>query len=195
MQPILLYAELLPHIKQLSILVRLAYPSNQQTNVHLSTDGLSITVSHNGHTSTLDLPCRVRSDSSIKLPDVSSSELSFRCSIEDSTESARSDAPWACSLASDLTSRTQIACRSCSTIIVDGTISSWKDPPSENWAEMMDFWHCHKPDTKADGQDHSTSLDKGYAAARSIIAQPSFAFVDTLYFRVHPSDCSNVEVS
>ena len=195
MQSILLYAELLPHIKQLSILVRLAYPSSQGTKVHLSTDGLTITVTHNGDTSTLDLPCKVQDDSSIKLPNIRSYELSFRCPIGHSIESARDDAPRASSLVSDLASSTQIACRSCSTILVDGTISSWRDLPSENWAEMMDFWHCHKPDTKADRQDHSTSLDKGYSAARSITAQPGVAFVDTLCFRVHQSDCSNIEVS
>lgn len=40
-----------------------------------------------------------------------------------------------------------LACRGCGAEIVSpGRIKSWKDLPSENWAEMMEFWHCHKPD-------------------------------------------------
>ncbi|ODQ66537.1 hypothetical protein NADFUDRAFT_41176 [Nadsonia fulvescens var. elongata DSM 6958] len=30
-------------------------------------------------------------------------------------------------------------------VIERDCVKIWKDLPSENWAEMMDFWHCHKP--------------------------------------------------
>src|SRR5690606_5003164 len=40
-----------------------------------------------------------------------------------------------------------IYCANCNaTLVENGKVSAWKDLPSKNWAEMMDFWHCHKPD-------------------------------------------------
>lgn len=36
----------------------------------------------------------------------------------------------------------------------------WKDLPSGNWAEMMDFWHCHKPDPEG-GHEHGDGEGEG----------------------------------
>ena len=67
-----------------------------------------------------------------------------------------------------------ISCVSCSTPLISrGTITKWKDLPSDGWAEMMDFWHCHKPDLphRQHGDDavHTTAetqkVNEGAAAA------------------------------
>lgn len=39
-------------------------------------------------------------------------------------------------------------CSSCGNVLIDSKkLTSTLDMPSELWAEMMDFWHCHKPET------------------------------------------------
>ena len=46
-----------------------------------------------------------------------------------------------------------VHCRGCGgEVVAPGTVGGWKDLPSENWAEMMEFWHCHKPGDH--GHDH-----------------------------------------
>lgn len=50
-------------------------------------------------------------------------------------------------------------CLSCNHTLIDySNIKSVLDMPSELWAEMMDFWHCHKPDTKTSYAEKFSSL-------------------------------------
>lgn len=39
-------------------------------------------------------------------------------------------------------------------IIADTKVTAFHDLPSELWQEMMDYWHCHKPET---GHSHGTT--------------------------------------
>jgi hypothetical protein len=79
----------------------------------------------------------------------------------------------------------------------------WKDLPSENWAEMMEFWHCHKPDHKH-GEDHGDASGKadektlaarGYGASSVISAQEGVGFVDLTTLLFTESDCQHLTVS
>ncbi|ODQ79410.1 hypothetical protein BABINDRAFT_167275 [Babjeviella inositovora NRRL Y-12698] len=46
-------------------------------------------------------------------------------------------------------------CGKCNaTILIDTQVTAFHDLPSELWLEMMDFWHCHKPET---GEIHGTA--------------------------------------
>lgn len=50
-------------------------------------------------------------------------------------------------------------CSSCNNPLISSTkVKSVLDMPSELWAEMMDFWHCHKPDTKSSYIEKFSSL-------------------------------------
>ncbi|KAK6464023.1 HECT-like ubiquitin-conjugating enzyme-binding-domain-containing protein [Scheffersomyces coipomensis] len=37
-------------------------------------------------------------------------------------------------------------CSTCEYVIIDSKDFKFLDMPSEFWYELMDYWHCHKPD-------------------------------------------------
>ncbi|RJE19501.1 hypothetical protein PHISCL_08163 [Aspergillus sclerotialis] len=154
-------------------------------------------------------------------------EFSFRMQIDASEVLAGEEVvdafvPWT---AGDMSHTTKVRCRECEGVILnspagspsdgnggdDGTGAGtpgwiWKDLPSENWAEMMDFWHCHKPDPHEgdlDGRDHAHSQDanraktpedpnaqvKGYGAANRVVATSGTVLVDVSSFLVSEVDC------
>jgi len=94
-------------------------------------------------------------------------------------------------------------------IVEAGKLAAWKDLPSENWAEMMEFWHCHKPEpqhheTKQDvgggrnsqeGRAAQESLTaRGYGANAAITAQRGVGFVDVMAFSFAEDDCLGLTV-
>ncbi|KAG7661363.1 uncharacterized protein J8A68_005155 [[Candida] subhashii] len=40
----------------------------------------------------------------------------------------------------------EFICSNCDAMIIDSAKYLFMDMPSEYWYELMDFWHCHKPD-------------------------------------------------
>ncbi|KAG7138101.1 hypothetical protein HYQ45_004753 [Verticillium longisporum] len=95
-----------------------------------------------------------------------------------------------------------IACRQCGEAVVpEDRLDVWKDLPSENWAEMMDFWHCHKPhdhgqEKNGDDDDDDEHLTKrGYGANSSIAAQTRVGFVDLTSFLLAEEDCTGLRFS
>ena len=112
-----------------------------------------------------------------------------------------SDAPWP---AKDLKESSEFRCRSCGEVVVGkGAVRVWKDLPSENWAEMMDFWHCHKPsvhepncstDSGHRSHDKAHGSDRGYGANTKFTAQPRTGFVDMTTLLLAKPDCRGIEV-
>ena len=118
--------------------------------------------------------------------------------------------PWT---AADMSPSTRIRCQNCDTAFLKSEIGpniteeenkapndwSWKDLPSGNWAEMMDFWHCHKPDphegdakseaTAALKIEEQTAEVKGYGASSRVEAIPGTVLIDTATFLLTMSDC------
>lgn len=70
----------------------------------------------------------------------------------------------------------------------------WKDLPSENWAEMMEFWHCHKPEPH-NHQSHEHLADRGYGANAGISAQDAVGFIDIMSFLFTDHDTTGLKVS
>lgn len=90
--------------------------------------------------------------------------------------------PWPASMLTGVEG--QFVCSNCRTKVIECKgISKWRQLPSETWAEMMDFWHCHKP---ADG---STEFNPSYAVSRFIPSQ-GMPFVGATYFTFDNSDVS-----
>jgi hypothetical protein len=198
----LMYAELLANIRQISIIAALDTPSNSATKLELSKDGAQAILHHDGHTTSLDLPGQVSSPTRLQNPVLGRKELSWRLPLIEQPKSPRgesNDAPWP---AKDLGEDSEFRCRGCDKIIVArGSIRTWKDLPSENWAEMMDFWHCHKPDGPNGHGDHlhaedsqDMSVVRGYGANAKFTAQPRIGFVDLTTILLAESDCKEVEV-
>jgi ubiquitin-protein ligase E3 D len=200
----LIYAELLSNIRQISIIAALEVPSDSSTKAELSKDGYQFLLHHDGNVHTLNLPGSALPDSRLQTLALGSMELSWRLPLagEPRIPSAESsDAPWP---AKDLKESSEFRCRSCGEVVVGkGAVRVWKDLPSENWAEMMDFWHCHKPsvhepngstDSGDDPHDKDHGVDRGYGANTKFAAQPMTGFVDLTTLLLAKPDCHGIEV-
>jgi ubiquitin-protein ligase E3 D len=210
----LIYAELLSNIRQISVIAALEAPCDAATKVELSGNGQQFILHHGGESTILNLPGRVAPKFQLQKPALGRTELSWRLPIDgpqtrpDAEEGQSNEAPWSAkSLGEDL----EFLCRNCDAVIIRrGPIQTWKDLPSENWAEMMDFWHCHKPDVLEHERTHdhdsngangrggiidtenSVSTIKGYGANTKFAANSGTAFVDITTFLLTPSDCTGL---
>ncbi|KAM0258410.1 hypothetical protein ACHAQJ_003887 [Trichoderma viride] len=193
-----IYAELLSNIRQVSVRATLSSPSDSTTKAEILDDGHRIQVHHQGQVKALDLPASVLVRSTIPIPEQCSQDLAWRLPVPVAeTELTRFSAenqsvPWS---STDIKVGSCICCRHCDHVVVQrGRIKSWKDLPSENWAEMMEFWHCHKPH-EPEHHDGETLSKRGYGANSSITAQSETGFVDLTSFMFSESDCDGLVVS
>ena len=200
-----LYVEHLLNIKTLSIQASLSTVSNKETKATLSADASKLTLTHEGESASITLPINLspkqESNITLTIPAVPSRELSFRVHLEEKEgqENALLNGaereggnviPWT---ANSLTAETEIRCRYCDCVIVErGRIQQWKDLPSEGWAEMMEFWHCHKPHEPH--EDQTGAASKGYAAGSNLAIERGVAMADAMNFLFHPRDCMNLTV-
>jgi hypothetical protein len=201
---IVLYSELLSNIRQVSVAASLPSPADQSTKAEVCDDGSRLRVHHQGQIETLTLPTQVALSGSLALTSSTKSEMSWRLPVNTSASSTihfspeNQAVPWT---AQDLSDGTHVSCRNCSQNVVrQGAIKVWKDLPSENWAEMMDFWHCHRPHDHPSADQASTNgqgagSKKGYSAGNMISAQPSVGLVDINSFMLSEEDCSHLLVS
>lgn len=204
----LLYAELLSNIRQISVIAFLKSPITHETLLKLSEDGQSVILIHNGSTQKLNLPAFVAVNPQLlkqRSANIGSKEISWRLPLLDQSPQKKDEdfsqaaiAPWA---ATNLPDPTKLLCRECQAVIVaSSALNIWKDLPSENWAEMMDFWHCHKPTDNEDekaGHRHEddASHQKAYGAHTKFIAETGVGFVGLTYFLLSEKDCQNIVVS
>lgn len=216
-----LYCELLLNINAVSLHGSISAADNtESTSVSLQIDGPLLRVTHGDSTAALRLPINVISATSttVDLPAGKAKEFTARLAVNPQDlssplalrEDAGGDVPWG---AKDLSSDSRVYCGGCGHAIVSGhqlgqvngdvvrpqisgPIQAWKDLPSENWAEMMDFWHCHKPvDHKKADQNGDAASQKGYAASNALQAVPGVGLVDVSNFLVSPDDVAAVQVS
>ena len=201
----LMYAELLSNIRQISVIVALEEPCDLTTKAELSPDGRHFILHHGGEKSFLGLPGQVPPSFQLPKPVSGARELTWRFPLASqptrpSLDNMQSNsAPWSAKLrGEDL----EFMCRACGVVIVKrGNIRAWKDLPSENWAEMMDFWHCHKPDVSvasdsspADKAVEHSSANRGYGAHTKFAPSPGIGFVDLTTFLLSEKDLQNIEV-
>lgn len=194
------YAELLPNIKSISLSIILPTPATASTRVTVDAGSPSATVYHNGEYTRLILPgpANPSPQQLVVKADVGEKALSCRLPLASLTPAMRDSrenyAPWS---APELSSRQGVSfhCRTCSaTLVPPGWINQWKDLPSENWADMMDFWHCHKPHDEGKDKAHDASgkyslFGKGFAVDRGT------GLVDRCYFLFSSKDCKAAQVS
>lgn len=192
--PIHIYAEHLINIRTLTIQISL--PTSSDASTTLSADGNTFALSHQGETAQVTLPVSVPDSERAKLslPAVPSTNLSFRVRLDDTSprdsQSGETVIPWT---ATSLSKQVELQCKSCHTEILRcGQIHTWKDLPSEGWAEMMEFWHCHKPN---EPHDHEHQTDKkGYSADSMLAITPSVGLVNATSFVLAADDCKNIKV-
>ena len=190
----ILYSELLLNIRYVNVFVVLPSYQTDKTTVKLSPDRKFFHLSHDSKSFSIELPCEVSGDSDLVIPVILEKSLLFRLQLSDNINSAglfaQVESPFP---AHSLSATTQIACSSCQSTITEGKIETWRDVPRENWAEMMDFWHCHRPN---DSHIYAGSVaSEGYAASNVILARQGLGLVDKCHLIVFGKDCSNIEVS
>lgn len=190
------YSEHLSNIGTLNIQVTLQTQSNKTTSVSVSADSRALLVSHGGSEITATLPVSLpeKPGTTIPLPDKSTLDLTFRFRLSSHSPTAKDQAvvvPW---MAANLSSDSTIDCSACGiTLVPSSRIKQWKDLPSNGWAEMMEFWHCHKPNEPH--LDDQKSLAKGYSAASRLDVSSGVAFVNTTSILFASSDLQNIDVS
>ncbi|KAL8751034.1 MAG: hypothetical protein Q9199_006689 [Rusavskia elegans] len=194
-----IYAELLLNIRQITVVASLPSAYNNATIVTLSEDRQSLHVVHDGRSMTIRLPAPVRSDFHPTVAPGSTRALSFRLPIMDEvaykmSSTSNAHAPKSLWSAESMGPTTKVACRFCQSVLVREQVKVWKDLPSENWAEMMDFWHCHKPDTDDSSTHKQDGVRKGYGAASSIRPMPGIGLIDITSLHLVQQDC-NVTIS
>lgn len=207
---ITLYAELLLNIRTVTLFASLRTVHTRETKAKLASDGCTVTVTHEGASATIKLPIQVEGggDAALSLPaNPPSKDLTLRLQIEEkegsnmlgtllSEERKANIVPWdGASL--NAQKEVTIYCKSCKEVIVPaGVVGEWRDLPNENWAEMMDFWHCHKPDEHHlhDHANEEAIGNKGYAAGNRLQATKGLGFVDLTSFLLKAEDCIGIEV-
>ncbi|KAI8949702.1 ubiquitin-conjugating enzyme E2-binding protein [Xylaria longipes] len=199
-QRILIYAELLSNIRQVSVGCTLPTPISAATRATVAADGRALTVAHDGSSETIQLPESVAPFSQLPIRESGGGTgLSWRLPLATPatgrvlSAAPEESVPWS---AIDLEPGLAVVCRTCRSTIVDaGTLRVWKDLPSENWAEMMEFWHCHKPHNHKHSSDEEHLTNRGYGASSRITAQPGVGFVDLTSFLLADSDSVTGSIS
>lgn len=202
-----IYVELHANIRQVSVAVSLGSGSDATTSAQVTKNGFAIEVRHQGQTLSQDLPAEVDATATaLSIPQSSSSRLNWRLPLSPSVPRPSlfsleiQTIPWE---SKDINAGSGICCRQCGHVIIrKESIASWRDLPSENWAEMMEFWHCHKPhDEEHNHSHHEKGADienlekRGYGASNVISAKPGVGFVDLVSFMLSESDCDGLLVS
>ncbi|EON61953.1 hypothetical protein W97_01171 [Coniosporium apollinis CBS 100218] len=202
MTQISLYAEHLLNIHTVSLTATLQTLSNKETKASLSADGETISLTHAGETTTIRLPTKLSggSDAALTLPAAPAKELTLRLQLKDTSpgrlrsgsfQGSENHVPWSAGALNGRHVRVYCASKGCGQELVKrGTVGDggWKDLPNENWAEMMDFWHCHKPDHRH-GHGARDGEGKGYAAANRLVARRGTGFVDLGGLLLKEEDC------
>lgn len=210
----LVYAELLRSLNQVSVFVDLPTPVTASSNTHLELAdlGSSLTLYHGPDRQqqkwdiSIQLPSCVKplpkSSMLLHIP-VGATSWSVKLPVLPSGDSdSRRETnyvPWSAPELNSL--QPGFSCARCHvTVLGRDRIRSWKDLPSENWAEMMDFWHCHKP-PHGKGEDlekgESLTLAKERNAGKTMggfVPTQGVGLVGLTYFLVNMVDCIGVDV-
>lgn len=190
------YAELLINVRIISIFVSVDGASEGSVTINFGHDRCTATVDFGGQEVSMWLPARVAAvrASALTLSISGLGEATARLPLDETwTRSLDEPAsPWS---AADLRDAECAHCVTCNTDIVNpGVISAWKDLPSENWAEMMDFWHCHKPEVPNADEADGSIKQKGYSASNKLTAQAGIGMIDVSDLLLAVESCTNVIV-
>ncbi|PFH55523.1 hypothetical protein XA68_18120 [Ophiocordyceps unilateralis] len=192
---IAVYAELLPNIQQVSIAATLSSHSDDSTSAEVTDGGCCIRIRHRDRAQAVELPAAAAASAALALPSIPCSNLAWRLPVAALHPRSlplapeNQEIPWA---SADLKMGSAVSCRQCGNDLVwRDQVNIWKDLPSENWAEMMEFWHCHKPHDDGNS-NHGALADRAYGANSAIAARPGVGFVDVTSFMFFESDCHDL---
>jgi len=213
----LLYAELLRNLRQVNVFVDLPTPAASTTRLSLDKRGSSLSLHHESAAHKWDISLPLPSVVKTPLPAPSSPNLpplsispgatawSKPLSLLHGDTSVRQEGddnhvPWSAPELNSL--HPAFNCVHCGAeLLSEGKIKIWKDLPRHNWAEMMDFWHCHKPHQKGDTERDKAVKKRLARGTRSgggiggFVALEGVGLVDLTFFLVNRRDVGGVEVA
>ena len=198
-EELFLYAELLLNIKSVSVLAEISSREPRHLTAELSASSNEVTLRCQDQTLSSCFPVKFSAPfSSSKELTSNNSPQSLEARLPTELVPQLDDAhadehvPW---LAPTLCNTDTIHCRVCHNVVVPAnSVDQWKDLPSEGWAEMMDFWHCHKPTAPATNGDSHEHSSKGYAASNRFLSRQGTGLVSASSFVFHINDCRGVSV-
>lgn len=193
------YAELLPNIRAITLSVYLPSPATASTKITVEPRAAVAFLHHHEESFRLPLPGPVNPEPQSRQYGivVGTERLSCRLDLAPPLPpKGENYAPWSAPELSR-TASVSFDCRECgSTLVPKERIKRWKDLPSENWADMMDFWHCHKPhNDKKNARTAGGASAKYSTFGKGFTVEHGTGLVDRVYFLFALDDCENVQVS
>ncbi|KAF8420437.1 ubiquitin-conjugating enzyme E2-binding protein [Tirmania nivea] len=205
----LLYSELLRNLQQVNVFIDLPTPATSTTCLSLDKRGSSLSLHHESTAQKWDISLPLPSIVRPQLPaPTSPNQLQLSISpgattwskslslLRGDTATRQEDdnhVPWAAPELNSL--HPTFNCVHCrAEVLCGGKVKTWKDLPCHNWAEVMDFWHCHKPHEKGDTDKdkavkrrlaRNTSSGKGIGG---FVAPEGVGLVDLTFFLVNRRD-------
>ena len=194
-----LYAELLLNIKSVTLIANIDSASTEDTQAILVTNGSTLSLTHLDQEAVIRLPVKTIGNASatLTLPANLPKQLSSRLEVDGGNvadlltlqEETQNHVPWS---ATDFSESHFICCCFCSqTVVVAGAVSEWRNTPSEDWAELSDFWLCHgsQKDFRL-----STTSTRPFNESHLLTTINDIAFIDSSSFFLSPNSCCPLEV-
>lgn len=187
------FIEYLPRLKTTSIQINL--PKDEIKSVKINDDSIII----NSSTS-IKLPKIIDSSKtiekvipiSLKYTNIRLQEMNPGLLVNDSVESLLQDQyQWNINNLKKYHLNDTIQCNKCtSNLIKLNEVSKFLPMPSELWYEMLDFWHCHKPNVNNEN-DKNIGLLKKFNQLK-----PNFKnlIIGSYYFILNPEDWENIKL-
>ncbi|KAG4303684.1 hypothetical protein PCK1_000202 [Pneumocystis canis] len=177
-------AESLSHIGVINIILEI--PENiYQANFLKLINKHSISLEFKGILSIIFLPDEIEKDTSIRINQLNKA-LSIRLILNKSLiENTKEISPWS---AVYIDSNSDFCCIFCSILLLNKhEIKYWKNLPSDNWADMMDYWICH-------GHKGNILEKFGIHANLKFSSRQGIVFVGLSYFLVSQKNIQNIEI-
>ncbi|KAG5518971.1 hypothetical protein PMAC_002502 [Pneumocystis sp. 'macacae'] len=177
-------AEAFSHIRVINLV--LEFPKNfykpgllKLFNTH------SISLEFKGELLTIFLPDETEKDTSIQVNQLDKI-LSVRLPLSDSSVKTTEEiSPWS---AVYIDSNSSFCCIFClSFLLSKDEIKYWRNLPSDNWSDMIDYWICHR-------EKHNILKGFGVDKNYKFVSCPGIAFVGLSYFLVSQENVQNIKV-
>lgn len=187
------YCDYHENIRAIHLSVTLPSAPDELTSLDIY-DRKTLRLRHAFRSYTIALPASVDPTRPLE---VKGTGLTLNCRVS-ADPIVRSDGSISLPLSSPEALQEDVLCSACGTCMILASRGlTWHRMPSENWAEMMDSWHCHRGVSDHHYNEHHdqyTLPDHIVSAAERIRARPGRGLIGLSYLLIHPSDTQNIKV-
>ncbi|KAK9494983.1 ubiquitin-conjugating enzyme E2-binding protein [Lipomyces doorenjongii] len=162
------YAELLPRISNITLTISplVAVPSHL---TRISSSKIYMKTTPDSAASILTLPGHAAKDVPFSLQQLCQLDSTNKTgSVRVKAEREEREEHISPLSAKQLSDCKSVQCSECGAVLVKENMK-YLDLPSENWYELMDYWHCHKPEHHH-GNGHANAISKDVLKPRKSLA-------------------------